>query len=220
MAGSRPWDWLPWAKLGQRLSAHAVPKNYRTYSAWGKVSATPYFFSFFVSGQPASVNDVQGINPQKWSFRGLPSCGGGLHIKVIISEPFEGYWGWPIGAMRRYINGPYCIFRAWASMSNACLRVAETFPQALYIFAVLLRGKTERAVRYRIWRWGSWFGSYIQVRIPTAGYPFPTLPAETRKTNGASKELALVPVCPSNLVLTKHCTQIHPVPWTIAIASI
>ena len=37
------------------------PDYQTTYSAWGKVTTPPYFFSFFVSGQPASANDIQGI---------------------------------------------------------------------------------------------------------------------------------------------------------------
>ena len=48
------------------------------------------FFSFSVSGQPASVNDVQTIRllkpPKMKLFCGLPNCGEGLHIRGIISE--------------------------------------------------------------------------------------------------------------------------------------
>jgi len=60
----------------------------------GESYYAPYFFPFFVSGQPSSVNDIQGIRLHKLPKTKLlraTKCGEGLHIRGIISAPTEGY---------------------------------------------------------------------------------------------------------------------------------
>jgi len=82
-----------YVKVPSNTSTLLPPRNIYT-ECLGESYYAPYFFSFFVSGHPASVNDVQGIRLHKLPKMKLlraTKMWRGLHIRGIILAPNEGY---------------------------------------------------------------------------------------------------------------------------------